>query len=89
MTIKKMIGRYLATIGPSIYISRTGKVDIRISEANSWGCREDDGKLYSTSMLLAAEDLAVLRSYKPVPDDVISSAVDFARSFFSRAMLPS
>lgn len=81
MTIKKMIGSYLATIGPSIYISRTGKVDIRISEAGSWGCREQDRKLYSTSLLLAAEDITVLRSYKPVPDDVVSSAVDFARSF--------
>lgn len=80
MTIRKMIGRYLVTIGPSIYTPRAGKMDIRISEPNSWGRREDDGKLYTTSMLLAAEDLAVLRSYKKVPEDVICSAVQFARS---------
>lgn len=83
MTAKKMIDRFLITVRPSIYTSRLGKVDIRICEPNSWGGREADGKLYTTSMLLAAEDHTVLRSCKPVPDDIISSAVNFARSYDS------
>jgi hypothetical protein len=89
ITAKKQIGRFIVTVWPSIYISRLGKVDIRICEPNTWGGREEDGKLYTTSMLLAAEDHTVLRSYKPVPDNIISSAVDFARTFDSQALVSS
>jgi len=58
--------------GPSIWMTRNGKEDIRIKKQNAGhGMREEDGKYYVTAAVFAAESGEVLREYEAVPDEVM------------------
>lgn len=68
-------GKFLIKVNNSCYTSRSGKKDIIISRPASWGARESDGKLYITSMTIAAENNEPIRIYELVPDVVIAEAI--------------
>ncbi|MCL5051828.1 MAG: hypothetical protein M1346_01120 [Gammaproteobacteria bacterium] len=74
------IGKYCISIQPSIFTSRQGETDIRISEESKWGGREKNGKYYLTSLVMDARDYTTIRSYCSVPDDIILAAKTFFES---------
>lgn len=73
-------GKYRISIQPSIYTSRQGETDIRISEESNCGGREKNGKYYLTALVMDAKDYTTVRSYCSVPDDIILAAKTFFES---------
>jgi hypothetical protein len=57
--------------GPSIWMTRNGKQDIRIKKQNAGhGMREEDGKLYVTAAVFAAESGEQIRGYEALPAEI-------------------
>lgn len=74
-------GKYLFSIGPSVFTTRKGLFDLCIAREGSWGAREDDGNLYTTIQRLAVESESVLRHYEHIPMEVAEAGLDFLRTF--------
>ncbi|MBU2753076.1 hypothetical protein HER14_19625 [Acidithiobacillus thiooxidans] len=73
-------GKFLIEFSGSIFTYRPGKFDVRIKKQDTWGGRrKEDGKLYNTSICMAAESGEVLSHYNFVPQNVIDEAMEFAR----------
>lgn len=80
MRLEKFINGYLVTVEPSIYTNRTGRTDIRIMHETDWGARHENGRLYSTIQVMAAENLDIIRNFGYVQADVVDEAIEFAHS---------
>lgn len=80
MIHKKFIHGFLVTVGPSIYTNRTGRTDIRIARETDWGARHENGRLYSTIQVRAAESLDIIRNFGGVDGKTVDAAIEFARS---------
>jgi hypothetical protein len=73
-------GKFLLTFSGSIFTYRNGKFDVRIQKQDTWGGRrKEDGKLYTSSICMAAESGETLSHYNFVPQNVIDEAMEFAR----------
>lgn len=62
--------KWLIKRGPSVFVSRSGKEDVKIFKQAEWGSRESDGKLYNCRRILAAEDGSMVRDYEAVPNEI-------------------
>lgn len=73
-------GKFIIVFAGSIFTNRNGKFDVHVEKEDTWGGRrKEDGKLYTTSIRMAAESGEVLSHYDYVPQNVIDEAMDFAR----------
>ena len=59
---------FLIIVGPSVYTSRNGENDCRIcGESGSHGMLHDNGKRYSTHLVLECETGCIIKDYKVLP----------------------
>lgn len=55
----------------SIFTNRNGCEDVRVMVENDHGAKDsDDGKRYTTNMVLAAESGETIRHYEAVPKEI-------------------
>lgn len=55
---------------PSVFVSRSGKDDVRIWVESDHGARFSDGKRYSSVQVLAAESGEFIRNYGAIPEQI-------------------
>ena len=62
---------WLIRRGPSIFSSRSGRMDVRVMRENpTWGGREIDGKLYTTEKIFDSETGDIVRDYGKLPEEI-------------------